>query len=94
MSYLVIQKLIFIFFALICSYYAPSIPKENFSAMTRLDHNRATSQLAKYVGCNVAEVKNVIIWGNHSSTQFPDASHATIGGKPGNILSISIGSYF
>ena len=80
--------------ALICSYYAPSIPKENFSAMTRLDHNRATSQLAKYVGCNVAEVKNVIIWGNHSSTQFPDASHATIGGKPGNILSISIGSYF
>lgn len=68
--------------AVICSYYAPSIPKENFSAMTRLDQNRATSQIAKKAGVRVEEVKKCIIWGNHSSTQFPDASHATISGKP------------
>merc|ERR1711868_355601 len=68
--------------ALICSHFAPSIPKENFSAMTRLDQNRATSQLAVKTGAAVTSVKNVIIWGNHSSTQFPDAANATIGGKP------------
>jgi len=68
--------------ALICSKYAPSIPKENFSAMTRLDQNRAKSQIAVKLGVNAQEVKNVIIWGNHSSTQFPDARHATVGGKP------------
>jgi len=68
--------------AAICSHYAPSIPKENFSAMTRLDHNRAMSQLANKAGVEVQTVKNVIIWGNHSSTQFPDASHATINGQP------------
>ena len=67
--------------ALICSHYAPSIPKENFSAMTRLDQNRAAAQLANKAGVGVADVKNVIIWGNHSSTQFPDAAHATISGK-------------
>merc|ERR1712080_210098 len=68
--------------ALMCSHYAPSIPKENFSAMTRLDHNRASAQLANKVGGKVADVKKVIIWGNHSSTQFPDASHAVINGQP------------
>lgn len=68
--------------AAICSHYAPSIPKENFSAMTRLDHNRATFQLASKCGVEVKKVKNVIIWGNHSSTQFPDASHAVVDGKP------------
>lgn len=68
--------------ALMCSHYAPSIPKENFSAMTRLDHNRASAQLAAKVGAKVADVKKVIIWGNHSSTQFPDAAHAVINGKP------------
>merc|ERR1712051_81870 len=67
--------------ALVCSHYAPSIPKENFSAMTRLDQNRAAAQLANKAGVGVADVKNVIIWGNHSSTQFPDAAHATINGK-------------
>lgn len=68
--------------ALICSKYAPSIPKENFTAMTRLDQNRAQSQLAAKLGVPVKDVKNVIIWGNHSSTQFPDPSNAvvTIGG--------------
>merc|ERR1712128_160629 len=67
--------------ALICSHYAPSIPKENFSAMTRLDQNRAAAQLANKAGVGVADVKNVIIWGNHSSTQFPDASQATVNGQ-------------
>merc|ERR1712002_604351 len=62
--------------ALICSKYAPSIPKENFSAMTRLDQNRAQAQIAQRLGLPVAAVKNVIIWGNHSSTQFPDVKHA------------------
>merc|ERR1719309_1945096 len=67
--------------ALMCSHYAPSIPKENFSAMTRLDHNRASAQIAQKVGAKVQEVKKVIIWGNHSSTQFPDAAHALVLGK-------------
>lgn len=68
--------------ALICSHYAPSIPKENFTAMTRLDQNRATAQIAKRQGVTVSEVQNVVIWGNHSSTQVPDASYATVGGRP------------
>merc|ERR1711936_732292 len=68
--------------ALICSHYAPSIPKENFSAMTRLDQNRAASELAIKAGAKVQDVKKVTIWGNHSSTQFPDAAHAIINGKP------------
>lgn len=74
--------------ALICSKYAPSIPKENFTAMTRLDQNRAQSQLAAKIGVPVKDVKNVIIWGNHSSTQFPDASNSvvTIGGVQKPIL--------
>ncbi|XP_071520000.1 malate dehydrogenase, cytoplasmic [Panulirus ornatus] len=63
--------------ALICAKYAPSIPRENFSAMTRLDQNRAQALIASKVGIPVADVKNVIIWGNHSSTQFPDVRHAT-----------------
>jgi len=67
--------------ALICSHYAPSIPKENFSAMTRLDQNRAAAQLALKAGCKVQDVKKMTIWGNHSSTQFPDAEQAEICGK-------------
>jgi len=63
--------------ALICSKYAPSIPKENFSAMTRLDQNRAQAQISQRLNVPVADVKNVIIWGNHSSTQFPDVKHAS-----------------
>lgn len=63
--------------ALICSHYAPSIPRENFTAMTRLDQNRAQAQIAAKLGVPVAKVKNVIIWGNHSATQFPDVKHAT-----------------
>jgi len=64
--------------ALICSKYAPSIPKENFTAMTRLDQNRAQSQIAARLGVGVENVKNVIIWGNHSSTQYPDARFAVV----------------
>lgn len=68
--------------AVICSHYAPTIPKENFTAMTRLDQNRASAQLAQKAGVAVEAVKGCIIWGNHSSTQFPDAAHATINGQP------------
>ncbi|XP_055639573.1 malate dehydrogenase, cytoplasmic [Toxorhynchites rutilus septentrionalis] len=64
--------------ALVCSHYAPSIPKENFTAMTRLDQNRAQAQIAARLGVGISKVKNVIIWGNHSSTQYPDAKNATV----------------
>ncbi|KAK0419075.1 hypothetical protein QR680_013941 [Steinernema hermaphroditum] len=65
--------------ALICAKYAAGkIPLKNFSAMTRLDHNRATAQIALKAGVGCGDVKNVIIWGNHSSTQFPDAKHAKV----------------
>ncbi|XP_025420309.1 malate dehydrogenase, cytoplasmic [Sipha flava] len=64
--------------ALICSFYAPSIPKENFTAMTRLDQNRAQSAIAKRLEVCVSNVKNVTIWGNHSSTQFPDVFNASV----------------
>jgi len=57
---------------------APSIPKKNFSALTRLDHNRAQSQVAKRLGVPVQNVHNVVIWGNHSSTQYPDVNLAYV----------------
>lgn len=64
--------------ALVCSKYAPSIPAENFTAMTRLDQNRAQAQIAARLGVPVEKVMNIIIWGNHSSTQYPDAGHALV----------------
>jgi len=69
--------------ALICAKYAPSIPKENFSCLTRLDQNRAQAQIAKRLGVANSDVCKVTIWGNHSSTQFPDVDHAvaSVGGK-------------
>ncbi len=67
---------------LIAMHNAPKIPKERWFAMTRLDQNRAATQLAKKAGVEVAQVKSVGIWGNHSSTQFPDFYHATINGRP------------
>lgn len=67
--------------ALVCSHYAPSIPRENFTAMTRLDQNRATAQIAAKLSVPVDAVENVIIWGNHSSTQFPDARNAKVCGN-------------
>uniref|UniRef100_A0AC34QTA9 Malate dehydrogenase n=2 Tax=Panagrolaimus sp. JU765 TaxID=591449 RepID=A0AC34QTA9_9BILA len=59
-------------------YAGGKIPARNFSAMTRLDHNRATAQVALKTGVTIGNVKNVIIWGNHSSTQFPDVRHAKV----------------
>ncbi|MCB1114517.1 MAG: malate dehydrogenase [Chlamydiia bacterium] len=66
--------------ALIALKNAPSIPPKQFFAMTRLDQNRAENLLAQRAGVNVSEVKNVAIWGNHSTTQVPDFTHALIGG--------------
>ncbi len=67
---------------LIAQRNAPDIPAERFTAMTRLDHNRAVSQLAQKANVPVTAVKKVTIWGNHSATQYPDAYHAEIEGKP------------
>jgi malate dehydrogenase len=67
--------------ALIAMTNAPDIPKERFSALTRLDHNRAISQLAKKTGAAVTDIKKMTIWGNHSATQYPDVFHAEVGGK-------------
>lgn len=64
--------------ALIASTYAPSIPKKNFTALTRLDQNRAVSQIAEKVNARVEDVKNIIIWGNHSLTQYPDVNHGEV----------------
>jgi malate dehydrogenase len=61
---------------------APNVPRERFSAMTRLDHNRAVYQLALKAGAPVRDVRRVIVWGNHSSTLYPDITHAEIGGRP------------
>ncbi|MEZ4867989.1 MAG: malate dehydrogenase [Caldilineaceae bacterium] len=67
---------------LIAKSNAPDIPAERFTAMTRLDHNRAVSQLAQKASVPVSAVKKVTIWGNHSATQYPDAHHAEINGLP------------
>ena len=67
--------------ALIAMTNAPDIPQERFSALTRLDHNRAISQLAAKTGAAVTDIKKMTIWGNHSATQYPDIFHAEIGGK-------------
>jgi malate dehydrogenase len=67
--------------ALIALKNASDIPAERFSALTRLDHNRAISQLAAKTGAAVTDIKKVTIWGNHSATQYPDVYHAEIGGK-------------
>jgi malate dehydrogenase len=61
---------------------APDIPRERFTAMMRLDHNRARAQLAKKAGAHVRDVQRMTIWGNHSATQYPDITHALIGGRP------------
>ncbi len=68
--------------ALIAASNAPRIPKKNFSAMMRLDHNRASSQLAAKTGSHVTDIKRMTIWGNHSATQYPDINAATVKGKP------------
>ncbi|MEO8815385.1 MAG: malate dehydrogenase [Mycobacterium sp.] len=67
--------------ALIAMSNAPDIPRERFSALTRLDHNRAISQLAAKTGVAVTEIKKMTIWGNHSASQYPDVFHAEVSGR-------------
>ncbi len=67
--------------ALIAQSSAPDVPAERFTAMTRLDHNRAVAQLAKKLEVPVTEIRRMTIWGNHSATQYPDLFHAEVGGK-------------
>ncbi len=67
--------------ALIARSNAPDIPRERFAALTRLDHNRAISQLAAKLSVPVTEIRKMTIWGNHSATQYPDLFHAEVGGR-------------
>jgi len=67
--------------ALIASANAPDINPKQFTAMTRLDHNRALSQLAQKTGKHVNDIEGMVIWGNHSATQYPDISHCKVDGK-------------
>ncbi len=72
--------------ALIARANAKDLNPRNFTAMTRLDHNRALAQLAHKTGTHVNDIRKMIIWGNHSATQYPDVSHATVGGKAAKTL--------
>jgi malate dehydrogenase len=72
--------------ALIARANARDLNPRNFTAMTRLDHNRALAQLAQKTGTHVTQIRKMIIWGNHSATQYPDVSHATVDGKPAKSL--------
>lgn len=67
--------------ATIAAHAAGDVPASRFTAMMRLDHNRAVSQLAHKTGAAVADVKNLVVWGNHSADQYPDVSYATVGGQ-------------
>ncbi len=67
--------------ALIAQAHAPDIPRDRFTAMMRLDHNRALSQLAQRTGVGVSDVRKVTVWGNHSASQYPDITHATVRGQ-------------
>ena len=67
--------------AMICSRFAPKIARQNFTALTRLDQNRAIAQIGDKTGSKVEDIKNIIIWGNHSLTQYPDLVKSTISGK-------------
>src|SRR4051795_7772571 len=66
---------------LIAMSHAPDVPRERFTAMTRLDHNRAIAQLAKKTGAAIADVTNMTVWGNHSTTMYPDLFNAKVGGR-------------
>ncbi|MCC5860926.1 MAG: malate dehydrogenase [Gammaproteobacteria bacterium] len=72
--------------ALIARENAPDIDPRNFTAMTRLDHNRALAQLAAKTGSHAQDIRRLTIWGNHSATQYPDISQATVAGKPATSL--------
>ena len=67
--------------ALIAQAHAPDVPADRFTAMTRLDHNRALAQLSRKLGVSLGEIKKLTIWGNHSATQYPDLFHAEVNGK-------------
>jgi len=67
--------------ALIAMHNAPDIPRDRFSALTRLDHNRALAQLAAKTGVSVNDIRKMTIWGNHSATQYPDIFHAEVNGQ-------------
>lgn len=73
---------------MIAQKHAPSIPKENFTCLTRLDMNRAKAQIAAKLDISLEKVKNVIIWGNHSSTQYPDVNHGTVTTLSNEIVTI------
>lgn len=68
--------------AVIAAHAAPDVPKERFTAMMRLDHNRAISQLAEKTGAHVTDIRKAVVWGNHSADQYPDVTWATVSGKP------------
>jgi len=68
--------------ALVAASHAPDVPADRFTALTRLDHNRAVSQLAAKLAVQVTDVRGVAIWGNHSALQYPDVSQATVNGRP------------
>jgi malate dehydrogenase len=68
--------------ALIALKNAPDLNPRNFTAMMRLDHNRSKSQLAEKTGSHTTQIENIVVWGNHSSTQYPDIHFATVDGKP------------
>ena len=68
--------------ALIAQSHAPDIPRQRFTAMMRLDHNRAVSQLSQRTGAHFDEIRKVTVWGNHSASQYPDITHATVAGRP------------
>ncbi|MFC4554310.1 malate dehydrogenase [Georgenia faecalis] len=72
--------------ALIAQAHAPDVPAERFTAMTRLDHNRALSQLSAKTGAPVGDITGLTIWGNHSATQYPDVFHARVAGRPASEL--------
>ena len=72
--------------ATIAAHAAGDVPASRFTAMMRLDHNRAISQLAHKTGAAVADVKNLVVWGNHSADQYPDVSYATVAGKAASEL--------
>ncbi|MFN8129963.1 MAG: malate dehydrogenase [Solirubrobacteraceae bacterium] len=72
--------------ALIAQRNAPDVPAERFTAMTRLDHNRALAQLAAKTGAHTTDIRHLAVWGNHSATQYPDITHATVKGTPATEL--------
>ena len=76
------------------SHYAPSIPKTNFTALTRLDDNRARSLLAAKLSVSVDQVDGTIIWGNHSNTQYPDLEHVRVNGIQGQEVIDQIGQEY